>query len=56
MKEDKEDCAIVEKEDIDADELLKKDELLGLGLLAKYILDPGLSAGAGDKKNKPANV
>ena len=56
MKEDKEDCAIVEKEDVDADELLKKDELLGLGLLAKFILDPGLSTGGGDKKNKPANA
>ena len=55
MKEDKEDCTITEKEDIDADEILKKEELLGLGFLAQAILDPN-SAASGDKKTKAANA
>ena len=53
MKENKEDCTITEKEDIDADEILKKEELLGLGFLAKSILDPNAAA-SGDKKGKSA--
>ena len=55
MKEDKEDCTITEKEDIDADEILKKEELLGLGFLAKSILDPNASV-SGDKKSKTTNA
>ena len=55
MKENTEDCSIVEKEDVDADEILKREELLGLGLLAKYILDPNLSTGA-DKKGKTTSA
>ena len=55
MKEDKEDCEITEKEDIDADEILKREELLGLGFLAKSILDPNTSVSGGDKKNKGAS-
>ena len=54
MKEDKEDCTITEKEDLDADEILKREELLSLGFLAKSILDPNLAV-SGDKKNKPAS-
>ena len=53
MKENNEDCSITEKEDIDADELLKKEELLALGFLSKSILDPN-SATNVDKKNKNA--
>ncbi len=40
MKENTEDITITEKEDLDADEALKKEELLALGFLAKSILDP----------------
>ena len=50
MKEDIEDCAIVEKEDQDADEQLKKDELLSLGFLAQSILNPNSNVASGDKK------
>ena len=39
MKENTEDYTITEKEDLDADELLKKDEILCLGFLSKAILD-----------------
>jgi len=49
IKENIEDCTIVEKEDMDADELLKKEELLGLGFLAQSILDPNSSSNSGDK-------
>ena len=49
MKEDKEDFTITEKKDFDVDEILKKEELLGLGFLAQAILDPNSSA-SGDKK------
>ena len=54
MKENIEDCTIVEKEDMDADELLKKEELLGLGFLAQSILDPNSSSNSADKKGKTA--
>ena len=56
MKENIEDVSIVEKEDLDADEQLKKDELLGLGFLAKSYLDPNSSAGTADKKGKVTNA
>ena len=50
MKENTEDIAITEKEDIDADEALKNDEILSLGFLAKSILDPNSVNVAQDKK------
>lgn len=56
MKENIEDVSIVEKEDLDADEQLKKEELLGLGFLAKSIVDPNSSAGTADKKGKATNA
>ena len=40
MKENTEDVTIIEKEDLEADETLKNDELLSLGFLAKSILEP----------------
>ena len=39
MKENIEDHTITEKEDLDFDEQLKKEELLGLGLLSKFLLE-----------------
>ena len=50
MKENTEDITITEKEDIDADETLKKEELLALGFLAKSILDPSLNVNTDKKK------
>jgi hypothetical protein len=50
MKENTEDITITEKEDIDADEALKKEELLALGFLAKSILDPCLNVNQDKKK------
>ena len=40
MKENTEDVTIIEKEDLEADEALKNDEILSLGFLAKSILEP----------------
>ena len=50
MKENNEDCSITEKEDIDADELLKKEELLALGFLSKSILEPNSATNVEKKK------
>jgi hypothetical protein len=55
MKENTEDITITEKEDIDADEALKKEEILSLGFLAKSILDPS-SNPTQDKKKGGAAV
>ena len=51
MKENIEDIAITEKEDIDEDEALKKEELLSLGFLSKSILDPSLNINQDKKKS-----
>ena len=48
MKEDYEDASITEKDDLDFDEQLKKEEILSLGFLGKSILEPNVE----DKKNK----
>ena len=53
MKENVEDISITEKEDIDADEELKKEELSALGFLAKLILAPVDPNAAKDKKKGP---
>ena len=50
MKENTEDITITEKEDLDADEALKKEELLALGFLAKSILDPSSNPTQDKKK------
>ena len=50
MKENTEEITITEKEDIDLDEALKKEELLALGFLAKSILDPSLNVNQDKKK------
>ena len=50
MKENTEDITITEKEDIEADEALKNDEILSLGFLSKSILDPNAANVAQDKK------
>ena len=50
MKENTEDITITEKEDIDADEALKKEEILSLGLLSKFILDTNLNVNQDKKK------
>ena len=50
MKENVEDEAITEKEDIDFDEQLKKEELLGLGFLSKTILEPNAEDKKGNKE------
>ena len=54
MKENTEDITITEKEDIDADEALKKEELLSLGFLAKSILDPSSNPTHDKKKGGAA--
>jgi len=51
MKENTEDVTITEKEDIEADEALKNDELLSLGFLAKSILDPNSNVAQDKKKS-----
>ena len=51
MKENTEDITILEKEDIDADEALKKEEILSLGFLAKSILDPSTNVIQDKKKS-----
>ena len=55
MREDKEDFTITEKKGLDVDEILKKEELLGLRFLAQVILYPN-SAANGDKKIQAANI
>ena len=50
MKENIEDITITEKEDIDADEALKKEEILSLGLLSKFILDTSANVNQDKKK------
>ena len=50
MKEDVEDCEITEKEDIDFDEQLKKEELMSLGFLSKSILEPNADDKKGNKE------
>ena len=55
MKENTEDITITEKEDIDADEALKNEELLSLGFLAKSILDPNANIPQDKKKGTTGN-
>ena len=55
MKENTEDVTITEKEDIEADEALKNDELLSLGFLAKSILDPNSNVAQDKKKGAGGN-
>ena len=55
MKENTEDVTITEKEDIEADEALKNDELLSLGFLAKSILDPNSNVAQDKKKGVGGN-
>ena len=55
MKENIEDITITEKEDIDADEALKNDEILSLGFLAKSILDPNANPVQDKKKGATGN-
>ena len=50
MKETTEDITITEKEDLDADEALKNEEILSLGFLAKSILEPNEGNNPQDKK------
>ena len=50
MKETTEDITITEKEDLDADEALKNEEILSLGFLAKSILEPNEINNPQDKK------
>ena len=55
MKENTEDVTITEKEDLDADEALKNDEILSLGFLAKSILDPNANPVQDKKKGATGN-
>ena len=55
MKENTEDITITEKEDIDADEALKNDEITSLGFLAKSILDPNANPAQDKKKGATGN-
>ena len=55
MKENIEDITITEKEDLDADEVLKNDEILSLGFLAKSILDPSSNIAPDKKKGATGN-
>ena len=55
MKENTEDITITEKEDIDADEALKNDEITSLGFLAKSILDPNANPVQDKKKGAAGN-
>ena len=50
MKEDVEDHTISKKEDFDFDEQLKKEELLGLGILSKSIVDTNPDDKKGNKE------
>ena len=50
MKEDVEDHTITKKEDFDFDEQLKKEELLGLGILSKSIVDTNPDDKKGNKE------
>ena len=55
MKETTEDITITEKEDLDADEALKNEEILSLGFLAKSILDPNANIAQDKKKGTTGN-
>ena len=55
MRENIEDSAITEKEDIDLDEKLKKEELLSLGFLSKSILEPSSDDKKGNKEEPSFN-
>ena len=55
MKENTEDVTITEKEDIDADEALKNEEISSLGFLAKSILDPNANNPSDKKKGATGN-
>ena len=55
MKENTEDVTITEKEDIDADEALKNEEISSLGFLAKSILDPNANNQTDKKKGATGN-
>ena len=55
MKENTEDVTITEKEDIDADEALKNEEISSLGFLAKSILDPNANNPSDKKKGTTGN-
>ena len=56
MKENKEDSTITEKEDLDFDEQLKKEELLSLGFLSKSILEPNAEDKKGNKEDPGFNT
>ena len=55
MKENTEDITITEKEDQDADEALKNEEISSLGFLAKSILDPNANNQTDKKKGATGN-
>ena len=55
MKENTEESAITEKEDLEFDEQLKKEELVSLGLLSKSILEPNAEDKKGNKEEQNFN-